>query len=296
MYIKEGKKSTAYRLDNTYMYEYDRPFDSYELDLSEDVEYDFKDINRSIQNVIKSLFNFDENFDDLGFGFGHFKATGKGIPLDDTLNDWKECFIHFTQTLWQDQQDKVIRMCIDYAETCLAFHREYCDVCDKFGDCTATSIWKYRIYHTAQVYNSINPNGADNILLKYADIKVFDFQNTRKSILKADCIEKLIEVLTPYFDNNNELVAALTSVKEPKHKLLFNGSGNLLGNLFGQLYANGHVVGKKYELKDFIKSRFRYKNAGNIIEFKDKYLGKLIEGTENTCKVPITNVNEWKIK
>lgn len=290
MFIVWQDNSIAY-FSNTYFYEYDNDLiDNEELDLSEEVKYPFQNINPTLQKEIKFLFNYHRDFDGKDFSFEYF--VNKAV--EDVLIGWRSCFEYFVNTCWEEKREEIIKVCIDYAETCLAFHRENCHFCDEFGDCTATSIWKYRIGHSAITLNLIKPNYANNILLKYQGITFKPTEKSLTPILKYNYVDKAVETLKDYFNEDNAtLKKVLTNYTVPTEKLLFNGNGNLLGDFFKQLYDSGFIVGKKYELIAFIKSSFKYKHAGNIKEFTDKYLSKLIESNEITCKTPITNVKKW---
>ena len=277
---------------NSYYTEFDNDLISkLQLDISEEVEFNFQNINLNIQSEIKFLFNYHPHFDGEDFSFEFLINK----DLTDFLNGWEICFEHFVNTFWKDRREEIIKVCIDYAETCLYFHRQTCPFCEEFGDCSATSIWKTRISFSANLLDRINKGSADNILLKYENITIENANRSSKSILKSTCIDKVVETLKEYFhEDEQELRKVLTSNITPNQKLVFNSKATILCDFFKQLFNNKYTVGTKKDLKNFIYETFQYKKGKTISDFSPKYIENLLTSTEITCKGSITDVKKWE--
>lgn len=293
MLILDAESKTPYYLSQIYLIECDNEYisDGW-LNLSEVVIYPFEKINPVIQNEIKFLFNYHLDFDGEDLSFDYL-CSKEVIGL---LNNWGDNYKFFVNTLWKERQQEIMQVCIDYAETCLAFHRKYCPFCDgNHGDCSATYVWKARIVVAAELQNELYPNTANNIILKYQGVvSKNQRERIKTTIIRSSQINKVVKVLKDYFDDEKQLQKILRSQECHNSKLVFNDKGNRLADFFKQLYDSNYIVGNKKSLKEFIRTNFCYINSGVTKDFGNKYLSKLIEGNEITCKNPIAKVDEWK--
>ncbi len=114
-----------------------------------------------------------------------------------------------------------------------------------------------------------------------------------KPIIKSDLILPIYNLLRERFSKNDheELNNVLSNGCIAPEKLLYNGAGNQLADVFRQLYNNQIITGcTKKILEEWIYKNFKYIHLDTTNHFSLRYLNDIISCKETKCKNPIMRV------
>lgn len=112
-----------------------------------------------------------------------------------------------------------------------------------------------------------------------------------KPCFKPESIEEVMATLKTFFDvsQQDELKLIIETGSKAKEKLLFRDNGNRLTDYFKKLYESDIITGcKKKVLTIWIVENFKYINGKIKKDYNPKTVEKIISGTEQPCKNPIT--------
>ncbi len=111
---------------------------------------------------------------------------------------------------------------------------------------------------------------------------------------RRDYIDTIFNQLKDYFpeEQQQELNSLFINKTRVGSKLQFMDNGNKLVNAFKQLYDNNIITGcKKSDLELWIFNNFQFKSEDGLIDFKPKYLNRIISTNEHVCQNTIFKLN-----